>query len=607
MTIHASLVLLALPVTVFSQTLSHYSPPVPNLGQAAPAPPNLPLNPSPAKGAKTLLAPVTGGFSVNTDSREQTRDFYNAIYPVSDNVAQGTTADVSSCTPGHNAPAFVQAELLRINWFRALAGMPANIQLDPIDDWGSQQMAVIISANNTLNHNPPSTYTCYNTFAAGYAGGDQAIGADGAEATMFFIWDFGGNNSEVGHRRWILYPPETVMGVGDVPGAGTNEAANLTYVFDPASFGARPATRQPYVSWPPEGFVPYQVVFPYWSFGLSNADFSGATVSMTSNGVPVSVAIQPYKTGYGENTIVWVPMGLDATTEATTFPFDGTDTVYNVTVGNITNNGAIVSYSYNVTSFDPAVPGADYIAPILNGPTQAVANAGTIYYATPPNDPHVTSYNFQIAQLVSGNVFDDAGMGLVNFTISPQPNYSITTTEPFGSGTCFNLEHYQTNAAPQLLQLDRTLLAATNTELDFESELGFATSDEVARVQVSADGGVNWSDLYTQAGNGSYETSFTPHSLSLANYAGKTISLRFNYDFQSGSYYNSGSPLGWYFTDILITNVQTLVNQATNNSTVTNIVSGNLADSANNGLANFTITPLPYYYAITNPPVGAEP
>ena len=49
-----------------------------------------------------------------------------------------------------------------------------------------------------------------------------------------------------------------------------------------------------------------------------------------------------------------------------------------------------------------------------------------------------------------------------------------------------------------------------------------------------------------------------------------------------------------------------LVNRATNNSTATNIVSGYLADSANNGLGNFTVSPPPYYFNITNPPVGVE-
>jgi hypothetical protein len=360
------------------------------------------------------------------------------------------------------------------------------------------------------------------------------------------------------------------------------------------------------VSWPPEGFVPYPVVFPYWSFGLSNADLSAATVAMTSNGVPVTTAIQPYQTGYGENTLVWVPMGLDATTGGTSFPFSGTDTVYSVTVSNINYGAAMVKYSYNVTVFDPAVPGADYIPTTLNGPAQIVAGVGAVFSATPPTNPHVTSYNFLAAQLVSGNLADNASNGLTNFTLTPQPNYTPTTTEPFGSGTCFNLEHADTNSSPQLLQLNEVLIPATNATVTFQSELGFATTDEMARVQVSADGGANWKDLFTQAGNGSYETSLTPHTLSLSNYAGTTILLRFNFDFQGGSFYNSGFPLGWYFTGIVITNTQALINQVTNNSSVTNIVSGNLADSATNALVNFTISPPPYYYVITNPPVGSE-
>jgi hypothetical protein len=598
---------LALPVTglslsvVASRVLT-----LPDLGEASRAPTNLVLNPPPLKGPKPLLQPVTGGFSVNTDLREEVRGFYNAIYPTSENVPQGSTADQSSCTPGHNSNAFQQAELRRINWFRAMAGLPASIYLDAVDDWGSQQMAVIISENNALNHNPPATYTCYNTFAASYAGGDQALGADGAEATTLFIWDYGANNNEVGHRRWILYPPEIVMGVGDVASQDANAAGNLTYVFDPASFGARPATRQPYVSWPPEGFVPYQVVYPYWSFALSNADLSAATIVMTSNGVPVTTVIQPYKTGYGENTLVWVPMGLDATTGGTLFPFNGADTVYSVTVSNINLGGATIEFSYNVTVFDPAVPGMDYMPATLNGPGLIAADVGTVFSATPPVNPQVTSYNFLTAQLVSGNLTANAGNGLTNFSLTPPPNYSVVTTEPSGTGNCFNLEHAGTNSSPQFFQLNEVLVPATNTIVGFQSELGYATSDEVARVQVSADSGANWNDLYTQPGTGSPESSFTPHTLSLSNYAGATILLRFNFDFEGGSFYNSGFPIGWFFTGIVITNAQALVNQATNNSSVTNIVSGNLADSANNGLGNFTISPPPYYYVITNPPVGPE-
>ena len=94
----------------------------------------------------------------------------------------------------------------------------------------------------------------------------------------------------------------------------------------------------------------------------------------------------------------------------------------------------------------------------------------------------------------------------------------------------------------------------------------------------------------------------------MSAYAGETILLRFNFDYQGGIYEDAGWPLGWYFTGIVITNSQALTNQAhSTDSSVTNIISGDLADSALNGLVNFTISPPPYYYVTTNPPVGSEP
>ena len=84
--------------------------------------------------------------------------------------------------------------------------------------------------------------------------------------------------------------------------------------------------------------------------------------------------------------------------------------------------------------------------------------------------------------------------------------------------------------------------------------------------------------------------------------------VRFDYSFTGGSYYPEADPfVGWCLENIVVTNTLQMINLATNTSSVTNIVSGNLADSANNGLGNFTVSPPPYYYVITNPPAGAEP
>jgi hypothetical protein len=102
------------------------------------------------------------------------------------------------------------------------------------------------------------------------------------------------------------------------------------------------------VAWPPPGYVPYQVVFPRWSFAYADADFSGATVAMSSNGQGIPVTVQPLVTGYGfgENTLVWEPdLSFGAPPPS--------DTIYDVTVSGVKVDGVPHDFTYQVILFDP--------------------------------------------------------------------------------------------------------------------------------------------------------------------------------------------------------------------------------------------------------------
>src|SRR5689334_20914990 len=68
-------------------------------------PPQAPKDLSGLPGGGPMAESVTGGFNVNTSSREQVRAFYIGIYPSSDGIPMDTTADVSTCTPGTNSTA----------------------------------------------------------------------------------------------------------------------------------------------------------------------------------------------------------------------------------------------------------------------------------------------------------------------------------------------------------------------------------------------------------------------------------------------------------------------------------------------------------------------
>ena len=594
--------------------------PTPSVGAASSAPAGF-YRPLPG-GAEPLgllqQAPETGPFNVDANSREQVREFYNAVYPTSDNIPEDSSADVPNCYPGTNSTVFEEAVLRRINWFRAMDGMPADVTFDTAYNQKAQQMALMISDNQALNHNPPPSWLCYTDDGASQAGGNQAEGLNGADAITAYIWEFGGTTSDVGHRRWILWPPQTVMGTGDVPGSGDLVPANLTWVFG-GSTPEYPATRHPYCSWPPEGYIPYWVVFPYWSFSYPGAEFSNAVVNMKSNGIPVSVGNYNNTDGYGDNTLCWVPMGVNSDGQSLpAFPFNGTDTVYTVTVSNVSFGAAKSNFTYQVTLFDPAVPGTDYIAPVVHGTTNPVLNAANAYSCTAINNPNVTSYRWITSRIQSGTITENAltdftNNSLVNFTFStvaPETTtYPICTSAYTGSQPyCFHL--CDPDATSQLLTLNYPLLPASNSVLNFSSMLGYATATETASAQVSTNGGASWVNLYSLSGttNGNLiETAFHPHTISLSIYAGISTLFRFNYAYSGGEYYpgQTANYDGWSIESISISNSLQQAGVATNIALTTNITSGDLTDDAKDGFVNFTPSLWPSYSYITNAPDGS--
>ncbi len=117
-------------------------------------------------------------------------------------------------------------------------------------------------------------------------------------------------------------------------------------MIDSEHWNTRPGTRNPFVAWPPPGYVLYQVVYPRWSFSYPSADFSQATVAMSQAGKPLAVQLLTVKNGYGDNTLVWEPQeNFGASPDA--------DTPYQVTVGNARINDQMQSFSYTVMIFDP--------------------------------------------------------------------------------------------------------------------------------------------------------------------------------------------------------------------------------------------------------------
>lgn len=491
----------------------------------------------------------TGGYSIDLTQRETARLFYNTVYKASDGISSGWTGSISGCVAGDTSAAYKDAVLRRINWFRAMAGVPANVQLDATFNRKAQQAALVMAANESLSHNPPSSWLCNNTEATEAASSSNlSLGNSGADSIAIgYMEDSGSNNAAVGHRRWLLYPQTQTMGTGDVTG---DLSTNVLWVFDDRFSAARPTVRDEFVAWPPPGYVPYSTVYPRWSFSYPKADFSGATVSMTENGVSMTTRKEALSSGIGENTLVWIP---GTYSDGTTWARPSSDTTYTVQVSGVKIGSVSRNFSYTVKVFDPDV--ATQTLTLTGNSTAAVGQRNDYSFSAFSG---ATAYQWRSLQF-SMTPFNDGAEGdLSQFTTNTTAGYSVQATGVAASGSrSFHLAHPQ--PVDQVLMMQGDWVPTAQASLRFASRLALASSSQRARVEVSTDDGVSWVSLFEQAGaqTGSTssvgETSFSPKQLSLAAYEGRTIKLRFVYGFVGGSYYpQTGNSAGWFIDDVAL-------------------------------------------------------
>ena len=471
---------------------------------------------------------------------------------------------------GTTSAAFQSAVQLRVNWYRAMAGIPASIAFDPVNyGAGDQLAALMMSANNELSHYPTSNWLLYTSAGATAAANSNiAIGSDGPASIDGYISDPGSNNTAVGHRRWLLYPQTQTMGTGDIDAVNGFLATNATWVID-GNFGTtRPPVRDNFVAWPPPGYVPYQSVYPRWSFAYPNADFSQATVTMTSGSTSVPVSLEVLDNpAYGENTLVWDYNGLDGNTVTSSAPEPGADTAYNVQINNVLINNVATNFSYTVTVFDPAVAGSGDLLPAVNGPSQfSVGQQMDFSVANLPSFANGFEFRAVTSVTPDAAVLNASGglQGIVPdiSEVSGSEAYNpIDTTVTYDGNASYHLA--QPDQTEQTLTLPGYFLFSSGSaSLQFESELKFATSHQTAHVQISVDDGNTWADLFTQSGidtvNTPVQTAFQAESLSLKGYARVPFQIRFAYTYdQSGGalYQETTHGVGWNFDAIGFTGV----------------------------------------------------
>jgi len=494
----------------------------------------------------------TSHFQVDINSRETVRNFYRTVFNASNDIPVNWAGDISACNAGDSSQQHKYATLRRINYFRAMAGVPAWVTFTASANSQARSAALLASANNALSHYPSASWICYSTFAAqSSASSNIALGETGPDAITAYIKDFGEHNLSVGHRRWLLYPQTRIMGTGDISPQGRyGQNASAILVFDDQYGRARPQTRHEYVSWPPAGFVPYQLVYPRWSFSLPNADFSQASVSVTRNQQHLAVEVFPVENGFGEATLVWEIKQADLIKPVR-------DLVYQISISNVLVNGSVrKNYTYQVKVFDPAVEGEDTLISTISGADQITTGQRVQY--TVKALPGVNSYQVLRAQRSPDQSIATAENGLEQLQAS-RPDQVISDFTSNSGRYSYYLSH--STGISQTLSFDKQYLVYTDSTLEFNSKINCAMPDESANVQVSLDDGASWQDVYQQTGIrfGLREADFKTHAINLGVYAGNIIRIRFNYRFKSG-WRCSTANSGWYLDDIVFNHVDALNN-----------------------------------------------
>ncbi|HTI71420.1 MAG TPA: CAP domain-containing protein [Candidatus Limnocylindria bacterium] len=509
---------------------------------------------------------VTGGFVLATSQREQVRQFYLAVHAASDNVPVEWTGDVAAGNAGTTSDAFKDAVIRRVNFFRALAGVPTTVAWDAVYNRKAQKAALMMSANRALNHFPPANWIDYSDEGAEAAhNSNLSLGVLGPAAINSYMLDPGANNSAAGHRRWILYPNTQRMGTGDVPATGSLLSANALWVIDATAPTTRPATRDTFIQWPPPGYLPYTLIPGRWSFAVPNADFSSASVIMTRAGQPLNTTLEPLATGFGDNTLVWIPTGLNP--NANDHPNPTNDLDYRVIVQGVKIGGQTRSFTNTVTVFDPARLGPDTVDTRPTGPLAPYAGVATGYAFN--SVPGAANYHWRSVSLAPFNKILGAESANDPVTLNTSPGYTpIVQTDFTGGGSAYHFTH--SVFASQTLTLNDSFLVYTNSELRFQAFVGLATTTQIARAQVLVNG--FWQEVWSQPGNslGSIpKVVFKPVMVPLTQFAGAVVRVRFTYDVADFYYNQISRGVGFYLDDIALSGVN-MLGTATESTTPTN-------------------------------------
>jgi len=177
------------------------------------------------------------------------------------NVEYDTAPELATCRAGTLRQVDKDNYITLLNEIRSLHHLHPIIYND-LDDIAVQEAALMMNANNSLEHNPNNSWPCYTpSGASGAKSSNLAIGYSNIYSSVVEGWLIDKGVESLGHRRWILY-------------AGLQDSA-IGFVYRASSMHT--------ISFGDDSYVEY-VAYPYKNYPSSLVDEYGLwNVSLTAN------------------------------------------------------------------------------------------------------------------------------------------------------------------------------------------------------------------------------------------------------------------------------------------------------------------------------------
>ncbi len=348
----------------------------------------------------------------------------------------------------------------------------------------------------------------------------------------------GGMQNPPGHRNAIHSPSSREIGVGVVlgnrdqserPGSVSFSGVSLLQNVGPQVvtqvFGGRSAN-------------------PQFLTGVAFLDFDGDqfySIGEGLGGVRIEVTGQDF---FAETTA----------SGAYAVPLPGQAGTYTVTISgpNITTFSEQVNVPSSENFKMDYLP--DFTPSTASGAASPTTGQASSY--TFSTMPGVSNYRIRLAALDSSGWVEGAETNPGNFTITQLGDYNFIQSATVASGSsAFHFNH-NVGISDEILTIDRNIIPSASSQLQFQSRLAFATTDETARVDISTDGGNSWTEIFSQTGNnGQTDTDFVQKTVNLGEFDGQVINIRFVFAYPGGNrFLGTDTSIGWVVDDISITN-----------------------------------------------------